>query len=229
MCANPQSNWLNTIAVRASYILPILKRFPWWKPRKTGGWSISPRKKNQNRNQFVFLSFGVDPLNWQSFIEIGEMACSTTAWCSRSACARNEVFRRLSVVEKPRKKDILFQEVQFEQNTKYLFRLLQIILTRSHWSNYCLLQWLVKTKRLILILYSEQTTPLYRVVESYFWLILLVWKLIYNWKTASNKNFKHVVTFGMLGSFSVGKENHQKVSKTNKTFDQSREWAVFFN
>ena len=39
--------------------------------------------KNQNTNQFVFLSFGVDPLNWQSFIEIGEMACSTTAWCSR--------------------------------------------------------------------------------------------------------------------------------------------------
>ena len=93
----------------------------------------------------------------------------------------------------------------------------------------CLLQWLVKTKRLILIIYSEQTTPLYRVVESYFWLILLVWKLIYNWKTASNKNFKHVVTFGMLGSFSVGKENHQKVSKTNKTFYQSQEWAVFFN
>ena len=27
MRANPQSNWLNTIAVRASYILPILKRF----------------------------------------------------------------------------------------------------------------------------------------------------------------------------------------------------------
>ena len=26
MCANSQSNWLNTIAVRASYILPILKR-----------------------------------------------------------------------------------------------------------------------------------------------------------------------------------------------------------
>ena len=98
----------------------------------------------------------------------------------QAACARNKVFRRLSVVEKPRKKDILFQEVQFEKNTKYLFRLLQIILTRSHWSKYCLLQWLVKTKRLILILYSEQTTPLYSVVESYFWLILLVWKLIYN-------------------------------------------------
>ena len=82
MCANPQSNWLNTIAVRASYILPILKRFPWWKPRKTGG-GLSPPGKNQNRNQFVFLSFGVDPLNWQSFIEIGEMPCSTTARCSR--------------------------------------------------------------------------------------------------------------------------------------------------
>ena len=38
-----------------------------------------PPEKNQNRNQFVFLSFRVDPLNWQSFIEIGEMACSTTA------------------------------------------------------------------------------------------------------------------------------------------------------
>ena len=29
-----------------------------------------PSEKNQNRNQFVFLSFGVNPLNWQSFIEI---------------------------------------------------------------------------------------------------------------------------------------------------------------
>ena len=83
MCANSQSNWLNTIAVRASYILPILKRFPWWKPRKTRRVVYLPPGKNQNRNQFVFLSFGVDPLNWQSFIEIGEMACSTTARCSR--------------------------------------------------------------------------------------------------------------------------------------------------
>ena len=75
MCANSQSNWLNTIAVRASYILPILKRFPWWKPRKTGGWSISPRKKPKQK-PVCLLSFEVDPLNWQSFIEIGEMACS---------------------------------------------------------------------------------------------------------------------------------------------------------
>ena len=82
MCANPQSNWLNTIAVRASYILPILKRFPWWKPRKTGGWSISPRKKTKQK-PFCVFSFRVDPLNRQSFIEIGEMACSTIAWCSR--------------------------------------------------------------------------------------------------------------------------------------------------
>ena len=33
-------------------------------------------------NQFVILSFGVDPLNWPSFIEIGEMACSAPAWCT---------------------------------------------------------------------------------------------------------------------------------------------------
>ena len=33
-------------------------------------------------NQFVILSFGVDPLNWPSFIEIGEIAYSTPAWCT---------------------------------------------------------------------------------------------------------------------------------------------------
>ena len=82
MCANPQSNWFNTIAVGASYILPFLRRFPGLKLRKTGGVVSLPLEKNQNRNRFVFLCFGVDPLNWQSFIEIGEMACSTTNQCS---------------------------------------------------------------------------------------------------------------------------------------------------
>ena len=45
---------------------------------KPGG-GLSPSGENQNRNQFVFFSFEVKPLNWQSFIEIGEVACSTTA------------------------------------------------------------------------------------------------------------------------------------------------------
>ena len=36
MYANLQSNRLNTIALRGSYIFPILKRPPWRKPRKTG-------------------------------------------------------------------------------------------------------------------------------------------------------------------------------------------------
>ena len=60
MCANPQSNWLNTIAVRASYILPILKQFSRGKPRKTGGggWSISPRKKTKAESSLVFLVLG---------------------------------------------------------------------------------------------------------------------------------------------------------------------------
>ena len=50
MCANPQSNWLNTIAVRASYILPILKQFPRGKPRKTGGVVyLSPEKKPKQK------------------------------------------------------------------------------------------------------------------------------------------------------------------------------------
>jgi len=41
---------------------------------------LSPTIKIQTVNQFVILSFGVDPLNWPSFIEIGEIACSTPAW-----------------------------------------------------------------------------------------------------------------------------------------------------
>ena len=49
------------------------------KTKKKRGFGLSPPRKNQNGNQLVFLSVGVDPLNWQSFIEIGEMACSTTA------------------------------------------------------------------------------------------------------------------------------------------------------
>ena len=43
---------------------------------------LSPTIKIQKMNQFVILSFGVDPLNWQSFTEIGEIACSTPAWCT---------------------------------------------------------------------------------------------------------------------------------------------------
>ena len=43
--------------------------------------TLAPRDFFDNFQRF--FSFGVDPLNWQSFIEIGEMACSTTARCSR--------------------------------------------------------------------------------------------------------------------------------------------------
>ena len=48
---------------------------------KPVGWAIS-HQKIQTMNQFVILSFEVDPLNWPSFIEIGEIACSTPAWCT---------------------------------------------------------------------------------------------------------------------------------------------------
>ena len=82
MSANCQSNMLNIVAVRASYILPILRRLLGENPRKPGG-GLSPPGNNENRNHFATLSFGVDPLDWQNFTEIGEMVCSTTAWCSR--------------------------------------------------------------------------------------------------------------------------------------------------
>ena len=83
MSSNCQSDMLNIVAVRASYILPILRRFLSENPRKPGGGGLSPPGNNANRNHFAILSFGVDPLDWQSFTEIGEMVCSTTAWCSR--------------------------------------------------------------------------------------------------------------------------------------------------
>ena len=53
------------------------------KTKKNRWGGLSSPGKNQNRNQFTFLSFWVDPLNWQSFTEIGEMACRTSARCFR--------------------------------------------------------------------------------------------------------------------------------------------------
>ena len=43
-------------------------------------------------NQFVILSFGVDPLNWPSFIEIGEIACSAPAWCTHGLTLKMLLF-----------------------------------------------------------------------------------------------------------------------------------------
>ena len=60
------------------------------KTKKNRGVVYLPPGKNQNRVQFVFLSFGVAPLNWQSFTEIGEIACSTTAWCSRGHVLKSQ-------------------------------------------------------------------------------------------------------------------------------------------
>ena len=82
MCAKLGSNRLNTVVFRASYMLPILRQFSWLKSSKTRGGDLPPPWKIQNQNQFVFLSFRVDPLYWLSFIEIGEMACSKPAWCT---------------------------------------------------------------------------------------------------------------------------------------------------
>ena len=58
-----------------------MKRFPWWKKQEKPEGGLSHPSKHQNRNQLVLLSFRVQPLNWQSFTDIGEMTCSTTAWC----------------------------------------------------------------------------------------------------------------------------------------------------
>ena len=49
-------------------------------PRKTGGEGVVylPPEKLKQKPVF-FFSFGVDPLNWQSFTEIGGIARTTTA------------------------------------------------------------------------------------------------------------------------------------------------------
>ena len=43
-------------------------------------------------NNICFFSFGVDPVNWQGFIEIVEMACGATACCSRGHTTLLNVF-----------------------------------------------------------------------------------------------------------------------------------------
>ena len=95
MSADCQDNMLNTVAVRASYILPILKRFVGENPRKPEGWSTFPPGYNENRNHSAILSLRVDPLNWQSFIEIGEMSCGTTACCYQCSALPTELTRQL--------------------------------------------------------------------------------------------------------------------------------------
>ena len=47
------------------------------------GGSLYPPWKIQNTNQFVFSSFRVVYLKWLSFMEIGEMTCSSPSWYFR--------------------------------------------------------------------------------------------------------------------------------------------------
>ena len=54
MCANPQSNWLNTIAVRASYNLPILKHFFSENQEKTGRLVYLPPVKTKTETSSSF-------------------------------------------------------------------------------------------------------------------------------------------------------------------------------
>ena len=96
---------------------------------------------------------------------------------SRDRC-KVQCISKTQCCRKPSNKGHLIRRSTTWTMHEVFIRLLQTILTQSHWFNYCLLQWLVQTKRLILISCSEQTTSVYRVVVIYFWLLLLVWKLV---------------------------------------------------
>ena len=76
---NRSSDWAQTLC-RVAWLLNYLDWLSLRGLNQLGG--LSPTIKIQTMNQFVILSFGVDPLNWPSFIEIGEIACSTPAWCT---------------------------------------------------------------------------------------------------------------------------------------------------
>ena len=66
MSADCQDNMLNKVAVRASYILPILKRFLGENPRKPGG-GLSPPGNNQNRNHLCHFKFCDRPFELTKF------------------------------------------------------------------------------------------------------------------------------------------------------------------
>ena len=58
MYADCQGNMLNTVAVRASYILPILKRFLSENPRKPGGVVYLPPEITKTETTLPFQVLG---------------------------------------------------------------------------------------------------------------------------------------------------------------------------
>ena len=54
MCANPQDNWLNTIAVRASYILPLYEAISSVKTKKNRGVVYLPPEKSKTKASLSF-------------------------------------------------------------------------------------------------------------------------------------------------------------------------------
>ena len=54
MCANPQGNWLNTIAVRASYILPFYKAISSVKTKKNRGVVYLPPENTKTEASLSF-------------------------------------------------------------------------------------------------------------------------------------------------------------------------------
>ena len=54
MCANPQDNWLNTIAVRASSILPFYEAISSVKTKKNRGVVYPPPEKSKAKASLSF-------------------------------------------------------------------------------------------------------------------------------------------------------------------------------
>ena len=59
----------------------ILMQFLGFEAQKQGG-GLTPKRKIAEPANFVIQSCLVVPSIWQSFIQIGEMACITPAWSS---------------------------------------------------------------------------------------------------------------------------------------------------
>ena len=61
----------------------ILMQFLGFRAKNQGGWSNSQGKNRRAGPLCLLELLGVVPSIWQSFIEIGEMACIIPVWSSR--------------------------------------------------------------------------------------------------------------------------------------------------
>ena len=67
MCANPQSNWLNTIAMRASYTFYLFEAIFLVKTKKKRGGGLSSLRKKPKQKPVCLFEFWGKPFKLAKF------------------------------------------------------------------------------------------------------------------------------------------------------------------